>query len=215
MGRRSRTPERVRPLDDDLVADKLDLVLPFSDPGREALVRRGDVPRPHAPPRARVRSAVPVRRGVLRSQGRALVVSGSVPHAHPRHRKPWLHRVGARPRTGRAGHDVTGLDTCFYEGCDFGDDLAAIPTTRRDVRDVTVADFQGATPSSTSPPCRTTRSATSTSAGRTRSTSTRRFGLRARPRRRACGGSCSPRRARCTAPPEPTSSWTRTLRCGR
>lgn len=47
------------------------------------------------------------------------------------------------PELAAAGHDVTGLDTCFYEGCDFGADLAAIPTVRRDVRDVTVADFEG------------------------------------------------------------------------
>ena len=47
------------------------------------------------------------------------------------------------PELALAGHDVAGLDTCFYEGCDFGDDLAAIPTTRRDVRDVTAADFRG------------------------------------------------------------------------
>jgi nucleoside-diphosphate-sugar epimerase len=47
------------------------------------------------------------------------------------------------PELAAAGHDVAGLDTCFYEGCDFGPDLSAIPTTRRDVRDVTPDDFRG------------------------------------------------------------------------
>jgi nucleoside-diphosphate-sugar epimerase len=47
------------------------------------------------------------------------------------------------PELARAGHDVSGLDTCFYEGCDFGPDLGAIPTTRRDVRDVTADDLRG------------------------------------------------------------------------
>jgi nucleoside-diphosphate-sugar epimerase len=43
----------------------------------------------------------------------------------------------------RAGHDVAGLDTCYYAGCDFGSDLVHVPTTRMDVRDVTPADLQG------------------------------------------------------------------------
>ena len=47
------------------------------------------------------------------------------------------------PELAQAGHDVVGLDTCFYEGCDFGNDLATIRTTRRDVRDVTSADLEG------------------------------------------------------------------------
>jgi nucleoside-diphosphate-sugar epimerase len=47
------------------------------------------------------------------------------------------------PLVARAGHDVVGLDTCFYRGCDFGDDLAVVPTVNRDVRDVTAADFEG------------------------------------------------------------------------
>ena len=41
------------------------------------------------------------------------------------------------------GHDVTGLDTFFYEGCDLGPDGAAIATLRADVRDVTVDDLAG------------------------------------------------------------------------
>ena len=47
------------------------------------------------------------------------------------------------PELQTAGYDVTGLDTCFYEGCDFGADLASIPTVRRDVRDVIPSDFDG------------------------------------------------------------------------
>jgi len=47
------------------------------------------------------------------------------------------------PELQTAGYDVTGLDTCFYDGCDFGADLASIPTVRRDVRDVTPSDFDG------------------------------------------------------------------------
>lgn len=47
------------------------------------------------------------------------------------------------PELVAAGHDVTGLDTCFYEGCDFGPELAPIPTVRRDVRDVTARDCEG------------------------------------------------------------------------
>jgi nucleoside-diphosphate-sugar epimerase len=47
------------------------------------------------------------------------------------------------PELAAAGHDVTGLDTYFYDGCDFGADLAKLPTVRCDVRDVTAADFAG------------------------------------------------------------------------
>jgi nucleoside-diphosphate-sugar epimerase len=47
------------------------------------------------------------------------------------------------PELARAGHDVAGLDTYYYEGCDFGSDLAVVPTTRRDVRDVTAAELGG------------------------------------------------------------------------
>jgi nucleoside-diphosphate-sugar epimerase len=47
------------------------------------------------------------------------------------------------PALVAAGHDVTGLDTRYYEGCDFGDELAEIATVRRDVRDVTVPDLEG------------------------------------------------------------------------
>jgi len=43
----------------------------------------------------------------------------------------------------RAGHTVTGLDTYFYEGCDFGDAAPVVPSIRKDIRDVTPADFKG------------------------------------------------------------------------
>jgi nucleoside-diphosphate-sugar epimerase len=43
-----------------------------------------------------------------------------------------------------AGHDVAGLDSYLYEGCDFGEDLApAVPAVRKDVRDVTAGDLDG------------------------------------------------------------------------
>jgi nucleoside-diphosphate-sugar epimerase len=42
-----------------------------------------------------------------------------------------------------SGHAVTGLDTFFYEGCDF-EDMDSLPPSRRiDVRDIGAADFDG------------------------------------------------------------------------
>lgn len=43
----------------------------------------------------------------------------------------------------RAGHEVTGLDTFLYEGCDFGKMPSAVPTIRKDIRDVEPADLRG------------------------------------------------------------------------
>jgi nucleoside-diphosphate-sugar epimerase len=43
----------------------------------------------------------------------------------------------------RAGHDVSGLDTYLYEGCDFGDDGMSVPSIRKDIRDVEPADLRG------------------------------------------------------------------------
>jgi nucleoside-diphosphate-sugar epimerase len=43
----------------------------------------------------------------------------------------------------RAGHDVTGLDTYLYEGCNFGDEDVSVPAIRKDVRDVTPRDLAG------------------------------------------------------------------------
>src|SRR5689334_6041783 len=42
-----------------------------------------------------------------------------------------------------AGHDVVGLDTDLYEGCTFGELGLQVPSLRKDVRDVTVADLRG------------------------------------------------------------------------
>ncbi len=46
------------------------------------------------------------------------------------------------PLLAAAGHDVTGLDTLFYRGCDLTPG-AEIPTLLRDVRDVTAEDLRG------------------------------------------------------------------------
>jgi nucleoside-diphosphate-sugar epimerase len=43
-----------------------------------------------------------------------------------------------------AGHDVVGLDTYLYEGCDFGEAPAAsVPAMRKDIRDVSASDLDG------------------------------------------------------------------------
>ena len=47
------------------------------------------------------------------------------------------------PLIAAAGHEVTGLDTDFYEACTFVGPLPAIPSLRRDVRDVTPDDLRG------------------------------------------------------------------------
>ena len=49
----------------------------------------------------------------------------------------------AAPVLREAGHDVTGLDTYFYEGCDFLPDDAAVPSLRVDIRDVTPDLLEG------------------------------------------------------------------------
>ena len=41
------------------------------------------------------------------------------------------------------GHDVAGLDTFYYRGCDFGPDGAAVPSLACDVRDVTAEHLEG------------------------------------------------------------------------
>jgi nucleoside-diphosphate-sugar epimerase len=43
----------------------------------------------------------------------------------------------------RAGHAVTGLDSNLYEGCDFGDPAPAVPSIRKDIRDVVPSDLEG------------------------------------------------------------------------
>jgi nucleoside-diphosphate-sugar epimerase len=47
------------------------------------------------------------------------------------------------PLLREAGHDVVGLDTFFYEGCDFGDAPSLEPALRMDVRDVEPVMLEG------------------------------------------------------------------------
>ena len=42
-----------------------------------------------------------------------------------------------------AGHDVVGLDTFFYRGCDFGERHELEPVLARDIRDATARDLEG------------------------------------------------------------------------
>jgi nucleoside-diphosphate-sugar epimerase len=42
-----------------------------------------------------------------------------------------------------SGHDVTGLDTYLYEGCNFGREPVAVPAIRQDIRDVWPGDLRG------------------------------------------------------------------------
>ncbi len=48
----------------------------------------------------------------------------------------------AGPLLHAAGHDVIGLDTDLYQGCDFGEP-EAIPEVRKDLRDLIGADLEG------------------------------------------------------------------------
>ena len=43
----------------------------------------------------------------------------------------------------RGGHDVTGLDTFLFSGCDFGAERRLVPAIRKDVRDVGPDDLAG------------------------------------------------------------------------
>lgn len=47
------------------------------------------------------------------------------------------------PLLQAADHQVVGLDTFLFEACTFGEAVSPIPTLRRDVRDVTVAELEG------------------------------------------------------------------------
>jgi nucleoside-diphosphate-sugar epimerase len=49
----------------------------------------------------------------------------------------------AGPMLRAAGHDVIGLDTDLFEGCEFGQPAQEIPEIRKDIRDVTIADLDG------------------------------------------------------------------------
>jgi nucleoside-diphosphate-sugar epimerase len=47
------------------------------------------------------------------------------------------------PVLAEAGHEVTGLDTYFYEECTYGPEPAAPRAIRRDIRDLERADLEG------------------------------------------------------------------------
>jgi nucleoside-diphosphate-sugar epimerase len=47
------------------------------------------------------------------------------------------------PMLREAGHDVTGLDTFFYAGCDLLNDPLDVPAVRMDIRDVTTDLLEG------------------------------------------------------------------------
>ncbi len=47
------------------------------------------------------------------------------------------------PLLFQAGHDVVGLDTFYYEGCDLLPGEPGCPALRKDTRDVTAADLAG------------------------------------------------------------------------
>src|SRR5262249_15362101 len=49
----------------------------------------------------------------------------------------------AGPLLQSFGHEVIGLDTNLFAGCEFGDAVADIPEVRKDIRDLTQADLQG------------------------------------------------------------------------
>lgn len=49
----------------------------------------------------------------------------------------------ARPMLLSAGHDVVGLDTDLFAGCDFGQPTKEIPEIRKDIRNLTKADLEG------------------------------------------------------------------------
>lgn len=49
----------------------------------------------------------------------------------------------AGPMMQAAGHDVVGLDSDLFRGCDFGKPVGAISEIRKDIRDVSSADLKG------------------------------------------------------------------------
>jgi nucleoside-diphosphate-sugar epimerase len=49
----------------------------------------------------------------------------------------------AGPILRAAGHEVSGLDTDLYAGCDFGEEPAAIPEVRRDLRELSRGNLEG------------------------------------------------------------------------
>src|SRR5580658_6802237 len=49
----------------------------------------------------------------------------------------------AAPMVLAAGHEVVGLDSNLFAGCDFGKQALDIPEIRKDLRDVTETDLEG------------------------------------------------------------------------
>jgi nucleoside-diphosphate-sugar epimerase len=49
----------------------------------------------------------------------------------------------AGPIFQSAGHDVVGLDSDLFAGCEFGEAASPIPEVRKDMRDLTIADLVG------------------------------------------------------------------------
>jgi nucleoside-diphosphate-sugar epimerase len=49
----------------------------------------------------------------------------------------------AAPILQSAGHEVTGLDTDLFAGCEFGKEVREIPEIHKDLRDLTRADLDG------------------------------------------------------------------------
>ncbi len=49
----------------------------------------------------------------------------------------------AAPMFSSAGHEVVGLDTDLFAGCDFGKPVANIREIRKDIRDLTIGDLHG------------------------------------------------------------------------
>jgi nucleoside-diphosphate-sugar epimerase len=47
------------------------------------------------------------------------------------------------PMLHEAGHDIVGIDTFYYRGCDFGADRSGLEERQGDVRDLGRADLQG------------------------------------------------------------------------
>jgi nucleoside-diphosphate-sugar epimerase len=43
----------------------------------------------------------------------------------------------------RAGHEVVGVDSCLFEHCTLGPDVDAVPTVRKDIRDIQTEDVEG------------------------------------------------------------------------
>lgn len=49
----------------------------------------------------------------------------------------------AGPMLQEAGHEVIGLDTGLFAGCDLGEEVPEIPEIRKDIRDLAVTDLHG------------------------------------------------------------------------